>query len=254
MEYEADPDCFARFHDRPRLLEVFQTALRVLLDQAKKELNPNEGDITMFFVLDVPNLPPQSVPVIVAKSSQAQQGAANKNRTIGVCQLIENPADPDGSALNTISPTTSVRGYLARFEHQGLDASAHVTVIKNPAHGVLNDESDPGDPGYRYLPTAGYLGKDSATLLVEMKGFKVTVQYFFRVLEGPLIGDTKDLYKELCRKGLWRISSDSPQSPIDLTSLQRDIALSALLADVSQTLTGFTNLDGAAVAQTNNPQ
>lgn len=52
------------------------------------------------------------------------------------------------------------------------------------------------------------------------------------------------------KEGRWKISFDSPQDPIDLASLRRDLALSALLADASQALTGFTNLDGASVGQT----
>ena len=173
--------------------------------------------------LDTPNAPPQHTAVLLVQTSQAQQVAATNDRTIGVCQLIGNP-DPEETAVNVLSPIDAVQGYFYSLEHRRLESAAQVTILKNPLHGTLVDE---GDGAYRYRPTAGYLGNDNATLLVEMGGYKVKVIVVFHVLEGPLLGDTSDLYNELCPKLVRRISLDAspdlgtsdltagdPQSPL----------------------------------------
>lgn len=42
------------------------------------------------FVMDMPDVPPQYAPVLIAQASQPQRGSAVFDRTISVCHLIEN--------------------------------------------------------------------------------------------------------------------------------------------------------------------
>jgi hypothetical protein len=141
----------------------------------------------------------------VALAQAAPAGAASaatNNRTIGACQLIGNP-DPEDTAVNTISPAVAAAIYFNTYESRNLKRDAQVSILKNPVHGKLEDL---GEGDYRYRPAPSYLGNDSATILVEMGGYKVKVVHVFHVLEGPLVGDTEDLFKEHCRRLVYPIS------------------------------------------------
>ena len=105
-------------------------------------MNLTEGDVEMF-ILDTPSFPPQNAPLMLAQAPQAQQIASNKNRTLGVCQLIGNP-DPEDTVVNGISPKVAVRSYFFSFENQRLEDKAKITILKNPSHGVLVDLGEIG--------------------------------------------------------------------------------------------------------------
>lgn len=178
-------------------------------------------------MVDMPDVSPQYASVVViAQASQAQKGDAKTDRTIGVCQLIENPPIPPETAVNTLDPTLSAWTYLKRQERPTpgwptTDAynAARVSIVRGPAHGAVKDE---GSGGYRYAPTSNYYGQDSATLLVEIGELKVKLIYFFKVLHGVGGGD-QDPYKdkENCPKGeMWRISLNPEDSIGGLISLQ----------------------------------
>lgn len=168
-------------------------------------------------VMDMPDIPPQYVPVMVVQASQARQDSTAATRTIGVCRLIENPPSiPGGSAVNSIgSPLGSLRRYFSEFEHRTIpEGPARVTLLERPAHGVLKPEGDFGS--YLYLPNAGFLGQDQATFTVEVGEIKTKVIYFFSVSNAPVGGnDVYDPYqdKELCPNGVrWKISLN-PDDP-----------------------------------------
>jgi hypothetical protein len=142
---------------------------------------------------------------VAALAQSAPAGAASaatNNRTIGSCQLIGNP-DPEDTAVNTISPAVAAAIYFNTYENRNLKRDAQVSILKNPVHGKLEDL---GEGGYRYRPAPGYFGNDNTTVLVEMGGYKVKVIHIFHVLEGPLVGDTRDLFKEHCRRLVYPIS------------------------------------------------
>ncbi|HYS86491.1 MAG TPA: hypothetical protein VEN78_16035 [Bradyrhizobium sp.] len=145
------------------------------------------------FIPDMPNVPPQDVPVVIAQASQAQAGNVQTMRTIGVCEPVPNE---DYSLENVFSPKGSAAYYLRMYERQSVADTdpATVTILQQPKHGILRlvteadrgtlfgDTADPLGPAsglYAYLPKKGYVGKDSATALVEIAGVKVKVVYFF---------------------------------------------------------------------------
>jgi hypothetical protein len=188
---------------------------QALLDQVKADLNLTQGEVTMF-IPDMPNVPPQDVPVMIAQANQAQPHDVTKTRTLGVCY----PASLSGE--DTLSPIASAGTYLYLYEHQkSVTGSATVTVLQHPKHGILRlvTEADRGtlfdsssgpvnsaNSLYAYLPEQGYL-KDSGTLLVDFGGgLKVKVVYFFQHHEGSL-GNTG--WEDLCSKTgkMWKISS-----------------------------------------------
>ncbi len=108
------------------------------------------------------------------------------------------------------------------YENRTVTGPATVTVLQQPAHGVLrllteadrgtlfsssSGPLDPADPGYVYLPDSNYVGKDSATMLVNFGKVKVTVKYYFHAINYPL-GNTG--LHDLCAKTgvFWKISSN----------------------------------------------
>ncbi len=75
------------------------------------------------FVMDLPpDVPPQYAPVVIAKASLPQKADKQVDRTIGVCQLIENPTPmvygDTPSAVNAMSPVRAVNIYFDWFEKQ----------------------------------------------------------------------------------------------------------------------------------------
>ncbi|MFA6445496.1 MAG: matrixin family metalloprotease [Sterolibacterium sp.] len=169
------------------------------------------------FILDMPDVPSQYAPVMIAQASQEQQGAAKSERTVGVCQALSNPAF-DGAvatAENSLTPAGDVINYFYSFENRKVTGPSTVTVLAYPKHGnledlgtVVYDESgrairDTGERSYSYIPETGYLGQDSATLLVEIGGYKVKIVYVFKV---AMEVDYKKA-ELLCAKSYWKISA-----------------------------------------------
>ncbi len=167
------------------------------------------------FVADVPNVPPQDVPVMIAQASQAQAGDVRTMRTIGVCHPAPNE---DYSLENAVSPIVEAGSYLGNFEGKNVQHIGTITILQQPKHGILRlvteadgnrfgeGRFDPTSGLYAYLPKKGYVGKDSAAALVEIAGVKVKVVYFFQAWAGGL-GNTG--LEELCgKRGYhWKISS-----------------------------------------------
>ncbi len=167
--------------------------------------------------LDIPNVPPQSIPVMIAQANQAQSNNVTKTPVFGVCQpapSLEYTGD------NTLSPIVSAQTYFYSYGQKNVTGPATVTILQQPKHGILrmlteadrgtlfsssSGPIDPADACCVYLPEQNY-GKDSATLLVDFGGgLKVKLVYFFQQHEGPL-GNTG--LEDLCAKtGIyWKIS------------------------------------------------
>jgi len=124
------------------------------------------------FIPDMPNVPPQNVPVMIAQANWAQQNDVTATRTLGVCQIIPNEASAGPSIENVINPKVSGQGYFYLYEHQRTVAgTASIIILQQPKHGILrlvteNDGStfgegrfDPTASRYAYLPEKGYFGK-----------------------------------------------------------------------------------------------
>ena len=94
-------------------------AAQALLEQVQPTLNFEQGDVTML-VMDMPDVPPQYAPVLIAQASLSQRGSAVFDRTIGVCQPVENPIrvldSGKYSAVNAIGPEGAVENYLWAYE------------------------------------------------------------------------------------------------------------------------------------------
>jgi VCBS repeat-containing protein len=231
--------------------------------QAQLALAPDQGEVTMF-VMDVPpDVPAMYAPVVIAQASATQldtspaaAGSATAERTIGVCQLIENPPVPAMTAANVAAPAMAAWSYLTSVEKvklpEGLAETAKTTLLDGAKHGVLVQE---GGGYYRYDPTPGYYSTDRATVLVEMGNYKVKVVIHIKVL-APTEGNDYE-NKQLCPNGeLWKISlnPEDPAAPIyTLTSSSQWSSAVASYASVSYSLANsnvnFADLPGGAVGQ-----
>ncbi|MEO7623423.1 MAG: hypothetical protein ABIS30_10200, partial [Gallionella sp.] len=263
--------------------EAFVGNAQSLLDQVKTEMGLTQGEVTMF-IPDMPNVPPQYVPVMIAQANQAQANDTTTTRTIGVCDPSPNN---NYSLENVIEPVGEAGFYLRSYEHQQVRDIGTVTVLQQPKHGVLRlvTEADRGtlfdssagplksdSALYAYLPEQGYLGNDKAVMLVDIAGVKVKVVYFFKAVGGPL-GNYG--VEEFCgKRGYhWKISSTLDangnstitsvdyQSPvITATATVTDTAalaatletsvLSNLTLNTSAITLNIANLPGGAVGQT----
>jgi hypothetical protein len=204
----------------------------VLLDQVKSDLNLTQGEVTML-IPDMPNVPPQDVPVMIAQANQAQPGNMSTIRTIGVCSPAPNN---DYSAENGEAPIVVAQAYMQAFENKTVTSPATTVILQQPKHGVLrlvteadrgtlfDSTADPLDPNanlYAYLPDLNYVGKDSGTVQVDFgNGLKVNVKYYFQAVDHPL-GNTG--LEDLCAKTgvYWKISATlAPNGTSTLTSVE----------------------------------
>jgi hypothetical protein len=218
------------------------------------------------FVPLAPDTPPQATPaVMLAKTSPEQQSAMRPEHIIGICELVDNREfrGEDGAIYPNsyvITPVWNAYSYIQEYEHRK-DVSdedinaAKITVLQQPKHGTLIYEAESTTSGdYRYSPNMGYVGKDSASVLVEIKGVNIKVVYFFHVLNSSII----HRWDEECGKkgGQWKISlapdadtnlaTASGQLPSWLSATQLDGKLaSASLANVN-----LAPLPGTSLAQT----
>jgi hypothetical protein len=167
--------------------------------------------------IDIPNIPPQTVPVIIAQAEQSQASTVQVGRILGVCHVVSNS---QMSLANTIAPKEEAIVYLENYEKKEIKDTVPATIyiMEQPMHGILRllvetDRGivfsrgaaplDPANPGYLYIPQKGYIGKDGAIMLVDIGGIKVKVMSTFKV-----VGDTYN-GADLCgkRKYGWKISS-----------------------------------------------
>jgi hypothetical protein len=132
----------------------------------------------------------------------------------------------------------------------GVTAGFRVTVLNGSKYGRLISTPQP-NAAWEYLTyilAKGYEGYDAFVLQVEGNGQTVQLRYFVYVSE-----DTgADMFSNKNCKGIaWKISQTTPDTSADnLATWQRASDLSTLLANASQTLTGFADLPSSAVGNT----
>ncbi len=162
---------------------------------------------------DMPNVPPQYTPVIIAQASPAQKTPAKMESTIGICKTLSNPPAGTPTVGNTLTPARDIARYFYDSEKRTVTGPSTVTVLEQPKHGKLNDVGtvafdemkhavrDTGVTSYNYIPESGYLGGDQATLLVNIGDYKVKAEYVFQV--------SANFNEKLCPTSYWKISSVS---------------------------------------------
>jgi hypothetical protein len=214
--------------------------------QADFNIQPGETDM---LTMDIPNTPPQSPIIVQARAEKS--GTQDIYGTMGVCYV-----SPTAEQIN---PVRDAQGYYSldiegsaddiffngpHMERLELNYdNAIVTVLQPPKHGTLkptmrdasgNDLSHGLDTSY--YPNAGYTGNDKAIFLVTVEGYKIKVVYFIKVIANYDIAHPD--FSKCPDPNPWQISSNVPS------------ALTAVLANASQAMTGFATLPGGAVGET----
>jgi hypothetical protein len=172
------------------------------------------------FTLDVPDVPTEYAAVVLVQTSHEQSAKKGLDRTVGVCQVVRNPATLPGKpgrilATNGISPIGAVAEYFRIVERRTVSPSGQITIFQNPKHGRL-EAVGPGQSVlyYNYIADSGYLGVDQSVFEVEIAGMKVRVVYSIHIVDEVTDQDQS----ALCPREEWRISgylsgsSDVPAS------------------------------------------
>ncbi|HEY6095674.1 MAG TPA: hypothetical protein VIU93_12055 [Gallionellaceae bacterium] len=142
---------------------------------------------------DMPDVPDQYLPIIVAENKLVSSSLVGKEGTIGVCEPIPNVPGMDIGDGYSLSVPAAVINYLWKFDVDlkqmseeerwakltSLESKAKVTVIQKPDIGALNTELIPGfaSPNYLYKPTLNKSGKSQAIFFVEMGEYRFKVIY-----------------------------------------------------------------------------
>jgi hypothetical protein len=165
-------------------------------------------------MLDVPKLPLQHSPIVLAQSGPAQpQPNERFDRTIGVCQLVRNPPSLPKMpgrifATNEIVPDGDAGNYFLNLEgKKENDASARVSILKAPTHGQLQAVPQGAGVYYNYLPESGYLGTDSVDFKVVIG--RMTVKVIYSIHVEDVVDDSNT--SALCPKRYRKISG-TPRS------------------------------------------
>lgn len=172
-------------------------------------------------MLDLPpDVPPQYAPIVVAEAKQE-----TKERTIGVCKLIESRPESRLSAVNSVDVLGIVWGYLGGKERIALQEAdfhaAKAALLQAPKHGTLDWDEPSQTAGYT-PDVLNFDGSDQATFLVKMAEHKVTVKYFIKVMPNvPGSGEEYDPYgdKRFCPNGhVWKIALTLDELRITVTN------------------------------------
>ncbi len=200
------------------------------------------------FILDTPNVAPESAPAMIAQVNQANKTKAISERMLGVCHVVPNYQplpSPGGQGEYVIDPITQAKEYFNLFEHRIVAGSANSTILSTPRNGELAIDGGV----YAYLPKAGFIGKDSATVLVEIGGYKVKVKYFFQAVNHELGNNG---FEEACQKTgyRWKISRASDVLNEQASTEKVQLDASSLTSKISGIPVSFSMLAGTAVGET----
>jgi hypothetical protein len=140
--------------------------------------------------LDIPNAPPQYSVMLLAQAGQVQQQSHEEfDRTIGVCQLVSNPAVRPKFpgmllATNNLGPIGDARNFAGNLEHKSAHwGTAQSSVLQGPVHGRLQSVEKSGSVLLYYIADSGYFGTDTLSFRVTVDGMKLKVVYDLHVVD-----------------------------------------------------------------------
>ncbi|OIR01051.1 matrixin [mine drainage metagenome] len=161
-------------------IATLQTAAQGLLDYA--QTITNTGDELMF-TMDVPYVPAQDTPIVLAQAAAPGAGATPQpNYILKDCQEVA-PAYLNGVDISNsggVDPVGALRLYIQNQVNHLVEPSAitNITLLEGTSHGKLSAEVDnEGMISYNYVVDRGYLGNDRATFIAEFEGkqYKIVI-------------------------------------------------------------------------------
>ena len=223
----------------PRSVEFgMNDGMAELIQSAQESLGISAEDTDMY-LYDQPE-PNQAVAqvVVVAKNQ-----ASSTKHVLGSCNTVFVDRNYDENSVD-LSIVGSANSYFAIKKISFKFVNPLIQVVQQPKHGVILPEDDWYNAKYIVNPKL-YDGKDVVIAEVKEGDVSVRLYYFLKI--------TEDLYTPTCQGAAWVISKDSAIETSDTESVAawlHSAELSSLLANASQSLTGFQDLAGSAVGET----
>ncbi len=151
-------------------------------------LSPNVA-----FTIDVPNVPAQDIPIVLAQAATPSVGTTPQpDYILKDCQQTPSTGD-SRSAMRAVEPTGMLAAYIENHSERVIDsateAAIKITLLEGTKHGnLIAGTSTSGRTAYRYDPTPNYTGNDRAIFLAEFEGrvYKIVVN----LVVSPTVGET----------------------------------------------------------------
>lgn len=177
------------------------------------------------FTMDVPYVPLQDAPIVLAKAGNANV-VSSPDFIFRACKETEHRPNDSRSALRGVDPAGMLEVYYLRLGKTINIAEIKTTVLENPKHGKLTAEIDnAGLVDYRYDPIPGYLGDDSTTFMADYGGKRYKIIVTIKVL--PSMDENSSVCpKPQLIKVTKRISDSSKQQVTDHSLLKAASATS----------------------------
>lgn len=197
------------------------------------------------FIMDVPTVPAQETPVVLAQAVAPAAGAIPQpDFILNDCQETESTGDP-ASAMRVVDPASMLATYMQNHNNRTVSmemlAAIKTTLLQGATHGKIFAEVDnTGLTSYHYDPTPNYIGNDSAIFQVKFEGkvYKIVLELHVFTTVGENSETTTCTPPQL-------IKVTPPANP---SSGASGFSSGYDLSSISVT---FADLAGAAVGQTN---
>lgn len=171
---------------------TLQTEAQSLLDYSQTLITGDE----LMFIMDVPNVPAQETPIVLAQASSASTVGATlpPDYLLTTCKQTESTGDPT-SAGHAVDPAGMLAVYIGNregrdiYDDQVAMASIKVTMLQSTTVGKITTVVDnTGRSWYRYDAPPGYEGNDKATFMAEYQGkrYKIVVN----LVVTPTVGES----------------------------------------------------------------
>lgn len=127
------------------------------------------------FTLDVPYVPPQETPIVLAQAADTtappdyQLIGCNEVPSAGGAVTAMNGVDPAAKLVMTVMQQAH-RKFSSNEEMSATLASVKLTQLQGVKHGQLIPHSPNGRVVYEYRSEPGYVGKDQAIFMAEFEG------------------------------------------------------------------------------------
>ena len=157
------------------------------LFQSDFKENPSLARLTageeLMFSMDVPYVPPQEAPIVLAQAAAPASGVIPQpDYILNTCTETTSTGDPR-SAWRGVDPAGMLAIYLQNHANRTIDmemmAAIKTTLLQGATHGKIIAEVDnTGLTSYHYDPTPNYEGDDRAVFMAEFEGkvYKIVVE------------------------------------------------------------------------------
>ena len=138
------------------------------------------------FTMDVPYIPAQETPIVLAQAGTAVGSAQQPDYLLKVCQDTSSSVLDARSAIRGIYPAGMIGTYYGKRDHRVIDpdteATIKTTLLQATKHGKLVEKiADNGAVYYMYEPTPDYEGDDQAVFMAEFEGIRYRIVVTLKV-------------------------------------------------------------------------